>query len=160
MMSLKQMILLIYFLCCLFGATHGVDGADGMPPCSSEPKPARRQLPPQAAVWSAKLVERDDGLMVFRSDSGSEFINVGVFGEQLAVVRKDVALTKRQSASLAWLKANGQRLGADGAALVWRSDYETNYNTLVFAPPWSGGYGQASIISGFLALHDAQADAG
>jgi hypothetical protein len=98
--------------------------------------------------------------MVFRSDSGEEFINVGVFGEQLTAVRKDVALTKRQSASLEWLMANGQRLGADGAALVWRSDYETNYNTLVFAPPWSGGYGQASIISGFLALHEAQPDAG
>lgn len=131
-----------------------------MPPCSADPKPARRQLPPQTEYWRSKFVERPDGLRVWRSERGDEFINVGVFGEDLQAVQRGVDLTKRQAAALKWLTEHAEQLPGGEGALIWRSNYETNYNALVFEPPWSGGYGQASIISGFLALHEADPNAG
>lgn len=141
-------------------ADLGANVDEALPPCPTEPKPARRQLPPPTEYWGAKLVEREDGLMLWRSESGKEFINVGVFGEQLQGVQKDVALNKRQSASLAYLIGNAERLAGAPDALTWRSNYSTNYDTLMISPPWSGGYAQSSIISGFLTLHEAQPTAG
>ncbi len=43
--------------------------------------------------------------------------------------------------------------------MTWRSNYATNYSDQVFTPPWSGGFGQASIIAGLLALHTSNGEA-
>ena len=133
---------------------------EGQPPartsvdCESPgPKPARRELPAQTEYWKAKLVERSDGLRVWVGAQGEEFINVGVFGETLMVINPGDSLSLRQQASIAWLEQHKESLSKE--ALVWRSNYATNYNDQMFTPPWSGGYGQASIIAGFLALHAA-----
>ena len=125
---------------------------DDLPKCKADPKPVRRVLPAQTDYWKAQIEELPDGLMVFKSDTGGIYINVGVFGEELMSLTKTSPMNNRQKASLAWLESNKEPLGE--SAVVWRSNYATNYKDLLFEPRWSGGYAQASIIGGLMKLYE------
>ena len=128
--------------------------------CRGSMKPPRRELPEQTECWKSKLVELDDGLLVWRSPEGREFINPGVFGEQLLGLKPGTALTARQVAASRWIKSHAEPLAEGNDAVVWRCYYATNYFDLLLQPPWTGGYAQASIIGGLLALHSSQPEGG
>ncbi len=124
-----------------------------MPACPDDSKPAARRFPEQTEYWRSKIVERSDGLVVWRAVSGREFINPGVLGEQLMGAKTGVALTPAQAAALKWISDNATALPARGDAVTWCADYQTNYSDLLIDPPWSGGFMQASIIAGLIAMH-------
>lgn len=124
-----------------------------MPACPDDPKPAARRLPEETEYWRSKKVERSDGLVVWRAESGREFINPGALGEQLIGVKPDVALTPAQAAALKWISDNATALPAGGDAVTWHADYQTNFSDVLIDPPWSGGFVQASIIAGLIAMH-------
>ena len=93
--------------------------------------------------------------MVRRSEgSGRDYVNPGIFGEQLAAIRH-LPLGQSEAAALRWLEANAVPLGS---GIVWRCDYDTVYNEDVITAPWSSGYAQASIIGGLLSLHSLTDD--
>lgn len=131
-----------------------------MPACPDDPKPAARRLPEQTEYWRSKIVERSDGLVVWRAESGRELINPGALGERLVGVKPDVALTPAQAAALKWISDNATALPAGGDAVTWYADYQTNYGDLLIDPPWSGGYQQASIIAGLIAMHSGHSQDG